>query len=316
MQTVLLPGSATPTSRIGLGCGRLAGGTAFRTSAAVVEAALAAGIRHFDVAPSYGLGLAEDLLGRTIGAHSETTVTTKAGIAAPKGGHALSLIRQMARPLVAHLPGVKARLAAAASAAGGAVHGRFAPEDVRASFEASLRALRRDRVDVFLLHEPPAETPAGIGPLLEELRTGGQIGAYGAGTGGGADRLPSLGKVAQHAWTPGQIPDGRMPILHGLLRHWLPRLRSILPTGAPDRRTASDDLGFDLDDPDTPPALLLTLVLSAEPGAMVLVSSNSPGRVTRIVGGVDWAAVRGERPNFVHARDRLIAQLAGEAVDV
>lgn len=316
MQTILLPGAALPTSRIGLGCGRLAGGAAFRDSAALIEAALAAGVRHFDVAPSYGLGLAEGALGQVIGADREISITTKAGIAAPRGGQALSLIRQMVKPLLGRLPGVKARLAAAASAAAPVTHGNFAPHEIQASFDASLKALRRDRVNVFLLHEPPGETPDGIGRLLDDLRTGGQVGAYGAGTSSEAASLPVLGQVAQHAWAPGlQRTDSRTTIQHGLFRHWLPRLQSTLPADAARRRELSTDLGFDLDDAGALPALLLTLVLSARPDEMVLISSSSPARLTRVIGGVDWAAVRGERPAFLTARDHLISPLtvAGDA---
>lgn len=317
MQTILLPGSTMPTSRIGLGCGRLAGGAAFRNSAAVINAALEAGVRHFDVAPSYGLGLAEGVLGQVIGDHSQTTVTTKAGIAAPKGGHMLSLIRQIVKPLVVRLPGVKARLASVASVASSATHGRFTPQEIRASFEASLKALRRDHIDVFLLHEPPAETPAGVEPLLQELLVGGRIGAYGTGTGAEAGTLPPLGQIAQYAWDFERASaSSRLVIRHGLLRHWLPRLESALPQRGAERRALSDDSGFDLDDPSALPALLLTMALSLDTAAMVLVSSNDPARIMRVVGGVDWPAVRGERPAFAEARERLIGALAVEDGDV
>lgn len=312
MQTVLLPGSTTPTSRIGLGCGRLAGGPAFRTSAAVVEAALAAGIRHFDVAPPYGLGLAEGVLGQVIGDNAETTIATKAGIDAPRGGGALLTVRKYLKPLVAKLPGLRAKLGAAAAAAAPPTRGRFAPDDIRASFETSLKALRRDRVDLFLLHEPPAETPPGVEALLQELQAADRIGAYGAGANDGPETLPPLGHVAQFAWSP-DATDSRFPIRHGLVRNWLPRLPAALPTDPADRRAMADQLGFDLDDPLVGPSLLLTVALSLDPDGMMLVSSENPARITRIVDGVDWAAVRGERPAFAPARDRLISALKREA---
>lgn len=312
MQTVRLPGRAMPTSRIGLGCGRLAGGPAFRTSAAVVEAALAAGIRHFDVAPPYGLGLAEGVLGQVIGDNPETTVTTKAGINAPKGGGALLTIRKYLKPLVAKMPGLRAGLGAAAAAAAPPTRGRFAPDDIRASFDASLKALRRDQVDLFLLHEPPAETPPGVEALLQELQTAGCIGAYGAGSSEGPDTLPPLGDVAQFAWSP-PASDPRFSIRHGLVRRWLPRLQAALPADPSERRAVADQLGFDLDDPQAWPSLLLTVALSRHADGMVLVSSEDPARVARVVSGVDWAAVRGERPSFAPARDQLLAALMKEA---
>lgn len=312
MQTILLPGASSPTSRIGLGCGRLAGGPAFRTSAAVVEAALASGIRHFDVAPPYGLGLAEGVLGQVIGDNAETTIATKAGISAPKGGGAMLTIRKYLKPLVAGLPGLRARLGAVAAAAAPPTRGRFSPDDILGSLEASLQALRRDRVDLLLLHEPPSETPPGVEALLQDVQLAGRIGAFGAGTNDGPETLPPLGQVAQFAWSP-DAADPRLSIRHGIVRNWLPHLQTALPTDPADRRAMADQLGYDLDDPHAGPSLLLTLALSLDTEGMVLVSSEDPARIARVVGGVDWAAVRGERAGFAAARDRLITTLKREA---
>lgn len=310
MQTILLPGGSSPTSRIGLGCGRLGGG------AAVIEAALGAGIRHFDVAPSYDLGLAEGILGKALGTCRETTITTKVGISAPRNGRMMNAIRHTVRPLVTRLPGVKARLANAAAAAAPPTQGRFSPDEVRTSFDASLKALRRDRIDVFLLHEAPVKPPPGVEALLEDFRRQGRISAYGAGTGADRGALPPIGAVAQHLWTPVPVAaDGRLTIYHGLFRHWLPGLRAVLPTDPKARQPLSQALGFDLDDAEALPALLLTIALSAEPDSLVLISSNRPARISRTVLDVDWAAVRGERPAFASARDHLLASMA-DASDV
>src|SRR5262245_32083549 len=95
------------TTRIGLGCGRLIGGTSFRTSARLVEAALELGIRHFDVAPSYGLGTAEDVLGAVPGGVRDVTVTTKIGAPRPANPPQRGWVHRQAKFLLDRAGGLK-----------------------------------------------------------------------------------------------------------------------------------------------------------------------------------------------------------------
>ena len=54
------------------------------------------------------------------------------------------------------------------------------PEHIRASVEASLRALRTDRLDVLLLHRPDYLMDAGaVARCFEDLRAGGKVLAFG-----------------------------------------------------------------------------------------------------------------------------------------
>lgn len=50
-------------TQLGFGCSNLGSDLSYRASCALVEAAYDAGFRHFDVAPSYGNGQAERILG-------------------------------------------------------------------------------------------------------------------------------------------------------------------------------------------------------------------------------------------------------------
>ena len=70
-------------SQIGLGCGRLVGRSTLIQSARIVETALDLGIRYFDVAPSYGMGTAEEVLGHVTGDSKEVVIATKVGIPRP-----------------------------------------------------------------------------------------------------------------------------------------------------------------------------------------------------------------------------------------
>jgi aryl-alcohol dehydrogenase-like predicted oxidoreductase len=110
-------------TRLALGCMGLAG-TYGRVDRAVAErtlmVALDSGVRLFDAAPLYGDGLAEELLGATL-AGQPIAIATKFGLTAAADGR---LVRDSR------------------------------PSTVRASVEASLRRLRRDRVDVLLQHRP------------------------------------------------------------------------------------------------------------------------------------------------------------------
>ncbi|MDR6977980.1 D-threo-aldose 1-dehydrogenase [Streptomyces sp. 3330] len=134
-----------------------------------VTAAWQQGIRYFDTAPHYGLGLSERRLGAALREHprSRYTVSTKVGRrleAADRGGD--DLADGFAVP---------------------ATHRRvwdFSADGVRRTLDASLQRLGLDRVDVVYLHDPDdhAEQAFREGyPALEKLRAEGVVGAIGAG---------------------------------------------------------------------------------------------------------------------------------------
>ncbi|MFH9547926.1 aldo/keto reductase [Streptomyces sp. NPDC017435] len=134
-----------------------------------VAAAWQQGIRYFDTAPHYGLGLSERRLGAALREHprAQYTLSTKVGRRlepADRGGD--DLADGFAVP---------------------ATHRRvwdFSADGVRRSLEASLERLGLDRVDVVYLHDPDdhAEQAFREGyPALEKLRSEGVVGAIGAG---------------------------------------------------------------------------------------------------------------------------------------
>jgi D-threo-aldose 1-dehydrogenase len=134
-----------------------------------VRAAWRSGIRYFDTAPHYGLGLSERRLGAALREHPRTayTVSTKVGrLLQPTDAEGDDLANGFAVP---------------------ATHRRvwdFSADGVRRSLEASLERLGLDHVDVVYLHDPDdhAEQAFREGyPALEELRSQGVVGAIGAG---------------------------------------------------------------------------------------------------------------------------------------
>jgi D-threo-aldose 1-dehydrogenase len=120
---------------------------------ATVQAAWECGIRCFDTAPFYGLGVAERRLGAGLAGkpRSEYVVSTKVG-------------RVLGGP--------------------DAWHWDFSADGVKRSLDASLERLGLDRVDVVHLHDPDDHVEAALAtayPALDELRSQGVIGAVGVG---------------------------------------------------------------------------------------------------------------------------------------
>ena len=147
---------------IGLGCWQLDnpawGGPGEEESLAIVDEALRLGVDLFDTAPGYGSGRSEELVGRALeGRRDEAVIVTKFGHTADGETD-------------------------------------FSAARVEPALAESLERLRTDRVDVFLLHNPPPELHDGSAEVyreLERLQAGGSIRAYGVSV----DRAVDLDRV-------------------------------------------------------------------------------------------------------------------------
>ncbi|HEY0785896.1 MAG TPA: aldo/keto reductase, partial [Acidobacteriaceae bacterium] len=178
-----LPGCGHSTTALGFGCSSLSGGTSRGHSIRLVHAAHDAGIRHFDVARSYGMGTAEDVLGQALkGRRQGVTLATKVGIDRPRHAWAIMTARSLAAPLRRLVPALT-RSVGASAYTGLKVHTRFEPQFVEASVTDSLRRLRTDYVDLLLLHEVSAEQVNDtLLSCLDALRRRGLVRALGTGT--------------------------------------------------------------------------------------------------------------------------------------
>lgn len=126
-------------SVVGLGCNNFGWRLDAEQTAAVVHAALDAGITFFDTADVYGGTKSEEFLGRALaGRRDEVVIATKFG----------SRLDDQ--------------------------HRGARPEYVRQAAEASLRRLRTDRIDLYQLHWPDPEVPIAdtLGALDELVRAG------------------------------------------------------------------------------------------------------------------------------------------------
>jgi D-threo-aldose 1-dehydrogenase len=163
--------SVTPLSLGTAPLGNLFRAVTDQEAAAVVAAALDAGIGYIDTAPHYGLGLAEERLGRALAEspvkRADLTLSTKVG--------------RLLRPLEA---GEEVDGQGFVDTPARARVWDFSRDGIRASIEASLVRLGVDRVDIALLHDPDdheREVYESGYAALDELRAEGVVGAIGAG---------------------------------------------------------------------------------------------------------------------------------------
>lgn len=155
--TVSLPNSPDFTTPLGVGLATLMREPSAARQQRLLQAAYDAGFRHFDVAPSYGMGAAEQVLGRFLKTRPEgVTVGTKVGISVRGGLAKFRLFQRPARAILRAFPALRGR---ATSAVGTAIHVRsnFSLDACTRSLEASLRALKREVIDLLLLHDPEPE---------------------------------------------------------------------------------------------------------------------------------------------------------------
>ncbi|MEM6910430.1 MAG: aldo/keto reductase [Verrucomicrobiota bacterium] len=160
---------------------------------ALLDCAFDNGITHFDTAPLYGLGESERLLGQFLeGKRDRVTVTTKFGIE-PSGAAKVRWVNLLARRVFAVAPFTK-RLLKLRPPSQDSNWGIFDPAKAKESLERSLRSLRTDYVDLFLLHEPSPSDAASeaLIEFLEEEVQRGRIRAYGCG--GEGDTIEAIAR--------------------------------------------------------------------------------------------------------------------------
>ena len=136
---------------------------------AAVDAAWDGGIRTFDTAPHYGLGLSERRLGGALRGRprGEYVISTKVG----------RLLEPADGPVGCDTEGF-------AVPASFVRRFDYSADGVRRSLEASLGRLGLDRVDIALIHDPDDHGEQALReayPALEELRAEGTVRAIGVG---------------------------------------------------------------------------------------------------------------------------------------
>ncbi|NJR44016.1 aldo/keto reductase [bacterium] len=146
-------------ARLGLGTWQLGGASEFggRTNGwgaldearalAILDTALAQGIRVFDTADAYGKGLSETRIGKVVGNRDDCYVITKVGQ------------REQAQQALCD----------------------FSPSWIQYAVSQSLKRLQRDRIELLLLHSPPLNFDylSQASDVFTQLKVEGKIGGIG-----------------------------------------------------------------------------------------------------------------------------------------
>jgi D-threo-aldose 1-dehydrogenase len=300
METIDLGTTGRKTTRLGYGCSSIMGAMDRKQSLAMLEAAFDAGIRHFDVAPMYGYGDAESCLGEFLARHrADVTVTTKFGIPPPKNPGLIGLARSIARPMVKAMPGLKRSLSVVAGKSlGTGKKTSFTAEQAKESLDRSLKQLRTDRIDIWLLHEVTADDlrddakDERLLRLLEDSVAAGTIGAFGVGS----ERRkvetlllkrPNFCGTVQFEWSAMDVP---VPVrMQGFRIHHQTltgNFRALHERLTQDKLRCADwsqAVGADLADGGALASLMLKAALTENPASVILVSTKSPQHMRRNV---------------------------------
>jgi hypothetical protein len=299
-------------SRLGFGCAGLMRVTSRADRMALLGAALDVGISHFDVARMYGLGAAEGEVGRfLVGKRESATIATKFGLAVPAALGRFASLQRPARSLANRVPVL--RRAARRGASRVRQEHRYDEQAARSSLETSLRELRTDYVDLFLLHEPPSMEHVWRDELcayLESAQGSGHIRAWGVAGGdipyAALRASASTPIVLQHrddifsALRSTTSEQSEPSIVFGVLATALPRIVSHLAADPARERHWMNTLGVDVIDSGLIASLLVRDALARGPRNAILFSTTQPGRLT---GMVDQAL----RVNLAH-EDNILAR--------
>lgn len=307
--------AAAPASAIGFGCASLGSRVSARDAGAALERALAAGITWFDVAPSYGDGNAEVILGQFARHHrGAVNICTKVGIQANRASWK-ALVRPLARTIVGALPGLRK----VATRARSVTKLPLTPEGITASVEQSLTRLAVERIDMLMLHDPAPDNVLrdDIGAALQRLLASGKVAAVGvagdlAAARNGATR-PELFTSLQFANNPFEAnaqqdfvaawrDAGKLVITHSALGAYgaLPTLTALLAGNAEARQTLAA-VGYEGEAGVMAAQFLTDYALATNAGGIALFSVAKPSHLEALA-----ARAAALRPT-----DQMLALAAG-----
>jgi aryl-alcohol dehydrogenase-like predicted oxidoreductase len=186
-------------SRLGLGASRFG---SFNNPAApaeserLVHAALDLGVRVLDTASIYGQGDSERIIGRAIaGRRDDAFVVTKAGQTFAAKYRLLRPVKPLLRPLLAARKG-RGGGSIVTAQRDAAMDADWRADAIVASLNTSLKRLRTDRVEAFLLHSPPATVAAdpALAAAMARVREAGKARLVGVS----CDSLATLDAALAH----------------------------------------------------------------------------------------------------------------------
>lgn len=174
MRDVTLAGLNEVTSCLGFGCASLGSRVSAGQGARALARAHEQGVRWFDVAPAYGAGQAEPILGAALKGREGVQICTKVGLIPPPQNRLKQAVRGLLRPVVGMVRPLRAAIRKTGATANRSV--ALTPERLHASLEQSLTRLGTDHVAVYALHnaDPADLARDDILRALEDLRAAGK----------------------------------------------------------------------------------------------------------------------------------------------
>lgn len=302
--TVVFPNSEARTTPLGVGLATLMREPSAAAQQRLLHTAYEAGFRHFDVAPSYGLGVAERALGSFLkGRPAGVTVGTKVGLAVRGNAGLLRMVQRPARAVLRRFPALRGR---ATRAVGGVVHTptNFAIDACELSLMRSLDALGVECIDLLLLH---SVVPADLedGALLEWLhaqKERGRVRTVGVATSGSAAR--AILRTHAGAFDVVQVPSSvvspamreladvsvSLRVTHSALAEPLALARARMDSDPDWARALSELANVDVTVPGELPRLALACALAENDGGIVLLGSSTAQHLRTAPGALDGFA--------------------------
>ena len=262
MRQINLPGTTLSVSRFSFGTASLHHLGGPQAQVRHLLAARDAGFSHFDTAPLYGFGGAELALGAAFGGtqaeQSGVSIATKVGLY-PPGGPEQGRAQVWCRKALGRAWPAVSR-----------AESDWAVNLAKQSFEGSLARLRRERVDLLLLHEPDITlvTEEPWIRWLEEEIARGRVGQFGVA--GPAEKVAPFVAAGSPLAAFVQIQDS-------LTRH---EANFLIDSVRPPQITYGYQSTPTPDKPDTQSrAELLAQVLARNSEGSILVSTRKPERL-------------------------------------
>ena len=288
-ETYIMINDLIKKSPLGIGCAYLTAGSLTKYDERLIRSVMEAGATHFDVAPQYGLGTAESVLGKALKGHREkVSIATKVGIMRPYVANYKLILRSLIGPLRNKIRNlnqnkninldfkVERNL-------------NFDPTYIRSSLEESLKKLGTDYVNMYMLHMPRLiDITEEVIYTLQELKKNGKVQSIGLATDRNETKIilecwPQIFDVVQYSWS---VLDESIEkkdsspylITHRALSRAYEPLWGWLEKDQEMRNYLTHVCGADFYDPNILSKALLGAALVENENGQILVASRSIAR--------------------------------------
>ncbi|MEO1263359.1 MAG: aldo/keto reductase [Bacteroidota bacterium] len=183
--------------KLGLGCSTFGGSKSKQTALRALEDAFSLGINYFDIARSYGYGQAESIVGEFIqGKRDQVVLTSKFGITPPRPFPFMHQVKDVVRFAKKWVPEFTQKIIQTYSN-NQVTRPPITPRLAIETMEKSLKELKTDYLDFYLLHDCPFENAAreDVAAAMNKAKDKGMVKAWGAA----CENADDLNKYFNHS---------------------------------------------------------------------------------------------------------------------